>query len=552
MPEVARRQPLAAGAAGATLLPIGWPALARASSAAPPEVLAAGDLALWYDEPADTEWPRALPIGNGRLGAMVFGNVEAERLQLDEDTDDPVGSLRLFFGCGGFSQYTRMLDLTTAIASVTYVMNGVRFQREVFASAPDQVIVVRLTADRPGSLTFGATFDSPRRATLSSSDGSTIALDGNSGDTEGGAGPVRFLALAHADVTGGTVSSAGGTLRVDGATAVTLLISIGSSRVDHRTVTGDHRAMARNRLDAAKGVGFDRLRGRHLACYQALFGRVTIDLGRTAAADQPTDVRVARHATVDDPQFSALLFQFDRYLLISSAHPGSTFSGATSGVAETLLRSHDGELHLLPALPAAYPTGRVSGLRGGGGFTVDLAWNAGQVTELIIRADGDGPVRLRAGLFTATHTVVDIADGSTPPTSRLGADTVRLTARAGHTYRVTRGTTSPSCTTAAPAGASPSGGARAVYSVTSSWSGGFQGEVTVTAGSSPIKGWTVAWTFPSGQAIAKLWNGSYTQSGANVSVSNGALPARGSASFGFIANVNGTNSPPADITCTAT
>ena len=376
MSEVTRRKLLTAGAAGAgaVLLPAGWTAVARADSAVPPRVLAANDLALWYDEGAGADWLRALPIGNGRLGAMVFGNVDTERLQLNEDTVwaggpydsantrgaanlaeirrrvfadqwtqaqdlvnqtmmgtpggqlayQPIGDLRLTFGsASGASQYNRTLDLTTAIVITTYVLNGVRHQREVFASAPDQVIVIRLTTDRANSITFNATFDSPQRTTASSPDGATIALDGISGTMEGISGSVRFLALANAAVAGGTVSSSGGTLRVSGATSVTVLISIGSSYVNFRTVNGDYQGIARTRLNAARNVGYDQLRSRHLADYQALFNRVTIDLGRTSAADQPTDVRIAQHASVSDPQFSALLFQFGRYLLISSSRPGT-------------------------------------------------------------------------------------------------------------------------------------------------------------------------------------------------------------------------------------
>ncbi|MCA2215475.1 glycosyl hydrolase family 95 catalytic domain-containing protein [Jidongwangia harbinensis] len=376
MSEVTRRKLLAAGAAGAgaALLPTGWTAAARAGAAAPPQVRAAGDLALWYDEPAGTDWLRALPVGNGRLGAMVFGNLDTDRLQLNEDTVwaggpydsantrgaanlaeirrrvfadqwtqaqdlinqtmlgspagqlayQPVGNLRLAFGsAGGATQYYRTLDLTTATVTTTYLLNGVRYQRDVFASSPDQVIVVRLTADRANAITFSATFDSPQRTTVSSPDSATVALDGISGNMEGINGTVRFLALARATVTGGTVSSSGGTLRVSGATAVTLLVSIGSSYVNFRTVNGDYQGIARTRLSAAGNLAHDQLRARHLADYQALFNRVTIDLGRTAAADQTTDVRIAQHAGTTDPQFSALLFQYGRYLLISSSRPGT-------------------------------------------------------------------------------------------------------------------------------------------------------------------------------------------------------------------------------------
>ena len=108
-----------------------------------------------------------------------------------------------------------------------------------------------------------------------------------------------------------------------GATSVTLLVSVATSYVDYRNVGGDYQGIARNRLNAAQNIAYDTLRARHVADYQRLFGRTTIDLGRTSAADQPTDVRIAQHAGVTDPQFAALLFQFGRYLLISSSRPGT-------------------------------------------------------------------------------------------------------------------------------------------------------------------------------------------------------------------------------------
>ncbi|MFI5847201.1 glycosyl hydrolase family 95 catalytic domain-containing protein [Micromonospora chalcea] len=938
MSEVTRRNVIKATAAGAgaALVPAAWSAAARAGSAAPAQVLAANDLALWYDEPAGTDWLRALPIGNGRLGAMVFGNMDTERLQLNEDTVwagapydsantrgaanlaeirrrvfadqwtsaqdlinqtmmgspggqlayQTVGDLRLSFGsASGATQYNRTLDLTTATVTTTYVLNGVRHQREVFASAPDQVIVLRLTADRANAITFSAAFDSPQRTTVSSPDGATVALDGISGSMEGVNGSVRFLALANAAVTGGTVSSSGGTLRVSGATSVTVLISIGTSYVNYRTVNGDYQGIARNRLNAARSVGVDQLRSRHRADYQALFDRVTIDLGRTAAADQPTDVRIAQHASTNDPQFAALLFQFGRYLLISSSRPGTqpanlqgiwndsltpswdskytvnanlpmnywpadttnlsecflpvfdmvkdltvtgarvaqaqygaggwvthhntdawrgasvvdgafwgmwqtggawlstliwdhylftgdlgflqanypalkgaaqffldtlvahptlgylvtnpsnspelahhanasvctgptmdnqilrdlfdaaarasevlgvdtTFRsqvrtakdrlppsrvgsrgnvqewladwveterthrhvshlyglhpgnqitrrgtpalyeaarktlelrgddgtgwslawkinfwarledgarahkllrdlvrtdrlapnmfdlhppfqidgnfGATSGIAEMLLHSHTGELHLLPALPTAWPAGQVAGLRGRGGYTVALAWSNSQADEISVRADRDGTLRLRSRLFTGSFTLTDVTDGSTPATTRPESDVVALTVRAGHTYRAARPgvTQSPTATptstpsptptpTPTPTTSSPApSGARATYAITGSWSGGFQAEVTVTAGATAIRGWTVSWTFPNGQVINQIWSGTHTQNGANVTVRNvdynGSLPAGGSTTFGFIGTAGGTNNPPTNLTCTTT
>ncbi|MET8122524.1 glycoside hydrolase family 95 protein [Micromonospora sp. NPDC005189] len=407
MSDLTRRQALKIGVAGAggALLPLPWTAVARGDSVAPPQVLAAGDLALWYDEAAGTDWLRALPIGNGRLGAMVFGNVDTERLQLNEDTvwaggpHDPsnprglaalpeirrlvnasqwtqaqdlinqnmmgnpggqlayqtVGNLRLAFGsASGASQYDRTLDLTTATVTTNYVLNGVRHQREVFASAPDQVIAMRLTADRTGSITFTATFDSPQRTTVSSPDGTTIGLDGISGNMEGVTGQVRFLALANATVSGGTVSSSGGTLRVTNANSVTLLISIGSSYVNYRNVGGDYQGIARQRLTAARASSYDQLRSRHVADYQALFGRVSLDLGRTSAADQPTDVRIAQHNSVNDPQFSALLFQFGRYLLISSSRPGTQPANLQGIWNDSLTPSWDSKYTINANLPMNY------------------------------------------------------------------------------------------------------------------------------------------------------------------------------------------------------
>ncbi|MFC4533145.1 glycosyl hydrolase family 95 catalytic domain-containing protein [Sphaerisporangium dianthi] len=407
MSDLSRRQVLRFGAvgAGAALLPFQWTAVARAASVAPAQVLAANDLALWYDESAGTDWLRALPIGNGRLGAMVFGNVDVERLQLNEDTVwaggpydqsntrgagalaqirqavfqnqwsqaqslidqnmlgspagqlayQTVGNLRLTFnGSSGVSEYNRILDLTTATTTTTFLQNGVRYQRETFASAPDQVIAIRLTADRAGSITFSATFDSPQRTTRTSPDSTSVGLDGVSGNFEGKTGSVRFLALAKVVADGGSVSSSGGTLRVQSANSVTVLISIGSSYVNYQNVGGDYQGIARNHLNAAVGRNYDDLRSRHVADYQQLFGRTTLDLGRTGAADQPTDVRIAQHSSTNDPQFSVLLFQYGRYLLISSSRPGSQPANLQGIWNDSLAPAWDSKYTLNANLPMNY------------------------------------------------------------------------------------------------------------------------------------------------------------------------------------------------------
>ncbi|TDC74648.1 glycoside hydrolase family 95 protein, partial [Streptomyces hainanensis] len=329
-------------------------------------------LRLWYTAPA-ADWLQALPIGNGRLGAMVFGGVETERLQLNEDTVwaggpydpaapdglanlpeirrrvfagdwsgaqeligstfmgtplgqlpyQPVGNLRLTFPAGGpAGDYARELDLTTAVARTRYTRDGATHTREVFASGADQAIVVRLTAEG-GRISFSAAFDSPQTSTPHSPDPLTIGLDGSGETVDGLTGEVRFRALATVRATGGTVTSQHGTLTVTDAEAVTLLIAVGTNRTTYQDLTGDPERRAREPLLAAADRPYDELRARHVADYRRYFDRTTLDLGETPAARLPTDQRVTAFAAGSDPQLVALFFQFGRYLLISSSRPGT-------------------------------------------------------------------------------------------------------------------------------------------------------------------------------------------------------------------------------------
>ncbi|MFJ9915014.1 glycosyl hydrolase family 95 catalytic domain-containing protein [Actinacidiphila glaucinigra] len=374
-----RREFLVASAAASTALAAGLPA-AEATAAPQPAPDAPGappgkpsPLTLWYDKPAG-QWLEALPLGNGRLGAMVFGGVETEQLQLNEDTlwaggpyepanpqglanlaeirrrvfagewnsaqnlinssfmgipvgelmYQTVGNLRLTIpGTGEVSGYRRDLDLETAVATTTYTRGGVAYRREVFASHPDQVIVVRLTAGTRGGLSFTAAFDSPQQSLTESPDPMTAALEGTGQTREGVTGQVRFRALVRAHAEGGTVRSENGTLAVTGADAVTLLVSVGTSYNDYRDASGDHRARAERPLNAAAGTPYGRLRSRHESDHRALFRRVTLDLGTTEAADAPTDRRVAAFTEADDPQLVTLHYQYGRYLLIASSRPGT-------------------------------------------------------------------------------------------------------------------------------------------------------------------------------------------------------------------------------------
>ncbi len=333
---------------------------------------------LWYPRPA-AEWLEALPVGNGRLGAMVFGGVEEERLQLNEDTvyaggpwnfDNPraraalpevrrlvfagewaeaagrvdadlmgvpvtlppyqtVGNLRLTFPGpatgpdAAVTDYRRELDLTEAVHAVSFVAGGVRHRREVFASAADQVIAMRLTADAPGAISFTAAFDGPLTVGTGSPDATTIALDGAGQDAGEVPGAIRFRVLARVIADGGAVSSADGRLRVESADAVTLLVSAGTNHVDWQDVSADPAGRADRDLAGAADRGYPKLRHRHREDYQELFGRTDLELPATPAAELPTDQRVRDFARGGDPQLAALYFQYGRYLLISSSRPGT-------------------------------------------------------------------------------------------------------------------------------------------------------------------------------------------------------------------------------------
>ncbi|MEJ2081705.1 MAG: glycoside hydrolase family 95 protein [Acidobacteriota bacterium] len=330
-------------------------------------------LRLTYENPA-SKWTEALPFGYGRLGAMVFGGIRDERIQLNEDTlwaggpYDPnnphalenlaearrlifagkyreahelvdqkmlahprgqlpyetVGDLRLaFLDLGEVSDYRRELNLDTAVTSVTYKAGGVTCRREAFSSPVDQVIVIRLSADQPGRVSFAASMTTPQKATVQTEDGNTLVMSGVNGDSSGIKGALTFQARVHVAADGGQVTDEGDRISVRNADSAVLLIAAATSYKRYDDVTGDPQARTRDWISAAQGQSFDELLAAHIKEHQRLFRRVQLDLGRTAAADLPTDERIRNSGTDDDPQLAALYFQFGRYLLISSSRPGS-------------------------------------------------------------------------------------------------------------------------------------------------------------------------------------------------------------------------------------
>jgi alpha-L-fucosidase 2 len=346
------------------------------SEAARPE----GRELLWYRAPA-RDWYQALPVGNGRLGAMVFGGVADELLQLNEDTlwaggpkdasnPDSFGALpeirRLLFagknveatelagktmmgrptriesyqtlgeaylecpGAAGATDYVRSLDLDTGIVSVRYTSGGVRYVREVFASAPANAIVARFTASRPGAMTVKMTLKRLKDASVVSdpTEARAIRLEGRVHRDGGGAPGVSFGATALAVADGGRSSNAGGILDVSGADSVTFLIA-GATNYPGLGKGGpeasiDPATVCAATLAKAASTGYEALKAAHVADHQKYLRRVSLALdGPSEAAALPTDERLARfRGGLPDPGLAALYFQFGRYLLIGSSRPG--------------------------------------------------------------------------------------------------------------------------------------------------------------------------------------------------------------------------------------
>jgi alpha-L-fucosidase 2 len=410
----------------------------------------AGPLKLWYDHPA-TKWTEALPIGNGRMGAMIFGGITEEHVQFNESTiwtgkpheyqhegavkflpqlrqllnesrqlelqsaelekagkqEDakakraaardrqqeahaigmkefmsiplgqktyqPFGDLLIAFtGHTAATQYRRELDLEEAVSRVSYKVDGVRFTRETFASFPDRVIVMRISADRPGRVTFTAKLGSAHKSVKTARRaGEQLALFGQV--EEGG---IKFEARLTAAAQGGKITVTDATIVVENADTATLVLAGASSFKNFRDISADpsdrctttlkavagkdfkrlrqthvkdHRALfqrvsldlgqtakadlpTNQRLEqfahgatvlaAVAGKDFKRLRQTHVKDHHALFQRVSLDLGQTAKANLPTDQRLEQFAHGDDPDLVALTFQYGRYLLIASSRPG--------------------------------------------------------------------------------------------------------------------------------------------------------------------------------------------------------------------------------------
>jgi alpha-L-fucosidase 2 len=355
--------------------PIRWLAIfALAAIAAPSSISQAAPpaepLSLWYMQPAQ-EWVEALPIGNGRLGAMVFGGIARERIQFNEDTvwtgaphdySHPgafryLGRLRVLlfqgrqkeaedlamkefmsvplrqkayqaFGDlllsfpnmkeGAISGYRRDLNLDSAIATVEYVQDGVTFKREAFASWPANAILVRLSSSVPGKLTFEAALKCAHEgAAITASPGGEISMAGR---VEGSA--IRFEARLAVRIEGGRLEARDGEMTVTDANSALLILTGATNFRSYIDVSGNPRQVNDQVLASLRGKSPEELRSAHIADHRALFRSVSLDLGSSPASSQPTDRRIEAFAAGSDPQLVTLLFQFGRYLMIASSRPG--------------------------------------------------------------------------------------------------------------------------------------------------------------------------------------------------------------------------------------
>jgi len=359
-----------------------WIATVPAASLAGPPPSATSTV-LWYGHPAE-RWENALPVGNGRLGAMVFGRTDEETIQLNEDTYwsggpysttvpggdkalpeirrllfegqlikahklfgrhlmgypveqqkyQSLGNLVLTFpGSGAHIGYRHELDLDTAVATATYERDGTRYRREVFSSPVDQVLVVRLTAEPAGRLSFTIQLRGDRnqahsnyatdyfRMDAAGPDG--LVVRGRSADYLGVAGRLRYTARLRAIPEGGRVEADGDRLVVRDASSATLLIAAATNFVNYRDVSADPDARVDAALEAASARPYETLKAAHVAEHQRLFRRAAIDLDVSPDSQLPTDERLKKYDGANDPALAALLFQFGRYVLITSSRPGT-------------------------------------------------------------------------------------------------------------------------------------------------------------------------------------------------------------------------------------
>ena len=334
--------------------------------------LQAREYKLWYDKPAAV-WTEALPLGNGRLGAMVFGTPGVEQIQLNEETIwagrpnnnanpnaleyipkvrelvfagkyleaqtlatekvmaktnsgmpyQTFGDLRISFpGHTRYTDYYRELSLDSARTVVRYKVDGVTYRRETITSFTSQVVMVRLTADKPGMITCNALLTTPHQDPVIASDGNCVTLSGVSSWHEGLKGKVLFQGRLTATTQGGKVSCQDGTLSVEGADEAVLYVSIATNFNNYKNIDGNEVERSKDFLDKALKRSYADDVKAHVAYFRQFMDRSSLDLGDDQFAHVTTDMRVERFKETNDAFLVATYFKFGRYLLICSSQPG--------------------------------------------------------------------------------------------------------------------------------------------------------------------------------------------------------------------------------------
>ena len=326
---------------------------------------------LWYNKPAQV-WTEALPLGNGRLGAMVFGNPATEQIQLNEATIwagspnnnanpdaltnipkirelvfagkyfeaqtlatqkvmsptnqgmpyQPFGDLRISFpGHTRYTDYYRDLNLDSACTSVRYKVDGVTFMRETFTSFTDQVVIIRLTASKKKKITFNAVFTSPHQDVFIASDGNYVTLDGVTANHEGQKGKVKFQGRVTAKTQGGTITSKDGVLSVENANEAILYVSIATNFNNYKDITGDAQERAKTYLNKALKHSYAEIKKVHVTYFKTFMDKSSLDLGDNTSTET-TEKRVENFAKTNDAHLVATYYKYGRYLLICASQPG--------------------------------------------------------------------------------------------------------------------------------------------------------------------------------------------------------------------------------------
>lgn len=378
------------------------------------------DLKLWYNQPADASvadhpngwkddmhWLSSLPLGNGSLGVMVFGDVNRERIQLNEESmwsgsPDDNDNAEAFaaqeqirkllfegkykeateltnrtqickgagsghgnganvpFGCfqtlgdlwidngkqSAYDNYYRELDMTEAVVRVNFSQDGVNYQREIFTSQPDQVMVARFTADKPGQISFACSMTRPERF-RTYTENNQLVMAGALADGKGGEN-LQYMARLMAVNQNGTVSCNDSVLKIENADEVILLLSASTDYIlKYPNYKGrDYQTLTRNNLEKASRKSYDELLTAHKAEYQNYFNRVKMDITPDQQDTVPTDLRVKKFKdTKSDNHLVELMFQYGRYLLISSSRPGTLPANLQGIWANKIQTPWNGDYH---------------------------------------------------------------------------------------------------------------------------------------------------------------------------------------------------------------